>query len=93
MGNEMTRKDRFFFKVANDDTPVALFRMHQGAFAQEWFEGKWEHSDRLWDLMQKGFVDLDPCSEEAARDFRPEAFVDSTRDLPNQDGNPSQSNS
>jgi hypothetical protein len=72
----MEKKDRFFFKVANDDTPVALFRMHQGFLAQEWYEGKWEHSDRLWDLMQKGFVDLDPCSEEAARAFRPEAFED-----------------
>ena len=73
----MANKDRHFFKVANDDRPVSLFRMHEGFLAQEWVQGKWQHSDRLLDLMDKGFVDLNPCSEEAAREFRPEAFEDS----------------
>ena len=70
----MSKENRYFFKVDNEDKPVFLFRMKEGFLAQEWFEGKWQHSNRLLDLMDKGFVDLDPCSEEAAREFRPEAF-------------------
>ena len=82
----MPKNDRFFFKVTNDDRPVALFRMHEGFLAHEWFQGKWQHSDRLLDLMDKGFVDLDPCSQEAAREFRPEAIEDSIANRTHQEG-------
>jgi hypothetical protein len=74
MGDSMNKEDRYFFKVDNEDKPVFLFRMKEGFLAQEWFEGRWQHSDRLLDLMDKGFVDIDPCSEVAAREFKPEAF-------------------
>jgi len=87
----MPNGDRFFFQVANDDRPLALFRMHEGFLAQEWREGKWQYSDRLLDLMDKGFVDLDPCSEEAAREFRPEAFVKSLEESTNMTTLPSKS--
>ena len=70
----MNKEDRYFFKVDNEDNPVFLFRMKEGFLAQEWFEGRWQYSDRLLDLMDKGFVDIDPCSEAAAREFKPEAF-------------------
>ena len=70
----MNEEDRYFFKVDNEEKPVFLFRMKEWFLAQEWFEGKWQHSDRLLDLMDKGFVDIDPCSEAAAKEFKPEAF-------------------
>ena len=70
----MNKENRYFFKVDNEDKPVFLFRMKDGFLAQEWFEGKWQHSDRLLDLMDKGFVDLDRCSIEQAKAFKPEAF-------------------
>ena len=76
----MNEENRYFFKVDNEDKPVFLFRMKEGFLAQEWFEGKWQHSDQLLDLMDKGFVDIDPCLEAAAREFKPEAFADSKLD-------------
>jgi hypothetical protein len=42
--------------------------------AEHWFEGKWQHSDQLLVWLRDGYVDLDRCSIEQAKAFKPEAF-------------------
>ena len=70
----MNKEDRYFFRVDNDVKPVFLYRLKVGFLAEEWFEGKWQHSDQLLVYLRDGFVDLDRCSIEQAKAFKPEAF-------------------
>ena len=70
----MNKEDIYFFRVDNDVKPVFLYRLRVGFLAEEWFEGKWQHSDQLLVYLRDGFVDLDRCSIEQAKAFKPEAF-------------------
>ncbi len=84
----MDTEDRYFFKVDRNQKPVALYRLRHPFLAEQWFQGRWQHSDRLLVYLRDGEIDLDRCSEEAARDFRPEAFVDSPDDQTSLDTDP-----
>lgn len=70
----MFTEDQYYFRVDNDEKPVTLFRLRPPFLAEQWFEGKWQKSDRLLVYLRDGFVDLDLCSIEDARAFKPEAF-------------------
>lgn len=70
----MFTEDQYYFRVDNEVKPVALFRMRPPFLAEQWFEGKWQKSDQLLVCLRDGFVDLDRCSIEDARAFKPEAF-------------------
>jgi hypothetical protein len=70
----MIKKDKYFFRVDDDLTPLFLYRLKVGFIAQEWYEGKWQHSDELLVFLRDGYVDLDETSIEEAKKFRPEAF-------------------
>jgi hypothetical protein len=70
----MFTENQYYFRVDNDEKPVALFRLRPPFLAEHWFEGKWQHSDRLLVYLRDGFVDLDRCSIEDAKAFKPEAF-------------------
>jgi hypothetical protein len=88
-GGPVDTEDRYFFKVDRNQKPVALYRLRHPFLAEQWFQGRWQHSDRLLVYLRDGEIDLDRCSEEAAREFRPEAFEYSKENLTNEDGNPS----
>jgi hypothetical protein len=70
----MFTEDQYYFRVDNDEKPVALYRMRPPFIPEQWFEGKWQHSDRLLVWLRDGYIDLDFCSIEQAKAFKPEAF-------------------
>jgi hypothetical protein len=76
----MFTEDQYYFRVDNDAKPVSLYRLRPPFLAEQWLEGKWQHSDRLLVWLRDGHVDLDRCSIEEAKAFKPEAF-----DIPDND--------
>jgi hypothetical protein len=70
----MFTEDQYYFRVDNNEKPVALYRMRPPFIPEQWFEGKWQHSDRLLVWLRDGYIDLDLCSIEQAKAFKPEAF-------------------
>jgi hypothetical protein len=70
----MIEETRYFFRVNNEEKPVALFRLRKPFLAEQWTNVRWEQSDLLLVYLRDGFVDLDDTSIEEAKKFAPEAF-------------------